>query len=149
MWTAQHTLWTTKKDRCEQPPMKDLVVIFIIFNHLTKLLFCLHYCISSDCSLTMSVKTSDPKTYFLIKNIASQICCFYFLFCMVRRGGVQLWSNDDGQSIFCDCYYSIMVYGEDDDLLRQNHRGDCCVMSLYKLYCYVSLPYQQRQQWIH
>ena len=60
--------------------MKDLVLIFIIFNHLTKLLFCLHYCISMDCSLTMSVKRLDPKAYFTIKNMASQICCFYFLF---------------------------------------------------------------------
>ena len=60
---------------------------FIIFNHLTKLLFCLHYCLSSDCSLTMSVKTSDPKAYFTIKNMASQIWCLYlFLFCTVGGG---------------------------------------------------------------
>ena len=59
------------------------------FNHLTKLLFCLHYCISSDCSLTMSVKTSDPKAYFTIKNMASQICCFllFLFFIFILHGG--------------------------------------------------------------
>jgi len=33
-----------------------------------------------------------------------------------------------------------MVYREDDDfhLLGQDHRGDCCVILSYELYCYVS-----------
>ena len=95
---------TTKKDKCEQPPMIDLVVIFFIFNHLTKLLLCLHYCISSDCSLTISVKILDPKFYFTIKNIpfegtlASQVCCFYFYFLHSRGGGnceqiIQSWGT--------------------------------------------------------
>jgi len=110
---------------------------FIIFNHLTKLLFCLHYCLSSDCSLTMSVKTSDPKAYFTIKNMASQIWCLYlFLFCTVG-GGLRLWSNDESHSCYCYHYHSIMVYGEDDDEFWRCHRGDCQMPSLFELYWYV------------
>ena len=39
-----------------------------------------------------------------------------------------------------------MVYREDDDyLLRQDHRGDCCVISSYELYCYVPSLVVSRQ----
>ena len=69
-----------KKDRCEQPHMNDLVVIFIIFNHLTKLLFCLFY-YQVTAPLLLSVKTTDPKAYFLIRfKSAKSVVCIYFYF---------------------------------------------------------------------
>ena len=95
-----------KKDRswCEEPLMKHLVVIFIIFNHLAKLLFCLHYCISSDCSPTMLVKTSDQKAYFQTKNMASQICCFLFFYFPTQH---TLFFSYEGDLywLYLLCYY--------------------------------------------
>ena len=39
-----------------------------------------------------------------------------------------------------------MVYREDNDLRRQDHRGDCGVISLYELYYYVlAIIYVSRQ----
>ena len=71
-----------KKDRCEQPHMNDLVVIFIIFNHLTKLLFCL--LLSSNCSLTIVSEDNSFESLFPIKfRPANSVRFYLFLFCTV------------------------------------------------------------------
>ena len=60
------------------PSMKKLFICDFHYTKLyNKLLFCLYYCISSDCSLTMSVKTLDPKAYFLIKILPAKSVLFF------------------------------------------------------------------------
>ena len=76
------------------------------FNYQTKWLFCLYYCIPSNCSLTMSVKTTDPKDGLDQLRPANLFVFIYF-------PHPPLPFSFDGDLIFIVLYFMVSFF---DDL---------------------------------